>query len=279
MSNTVSSINTNNQIYNIQPKIKQKNIQENIEKTTNNDNNTQAYYGKDLLSNQDKKIDDSLNVLFQELQGKDGKEFAETAYNGLVKYFKLDDVAPKSLTWEQSEGRPIVSDYRWYENKVVLYEDYFNKAPKEKQLGYIAHELTHLKQTTNILKTEGLPIENYAVAISISDFKAMMTKNPQIQNAYKTATQNGKGKEFSTYMIQKGAAQTYKELNTIFADVLKQPKHPLDSKEGQKAIKDVKAQAMYNGADMNAYNNNSLEKEAMDTENSIRLAYRQYQKK
>lgn len=279
MSNTVSSINTKNQIYNIQPKSKQNDIQENIEKTTNNSNKTQAYYGKDLLSNQDKKIDDSLNVLFQELQGKDGKEFAETAYNGLVKYFKLDDVAPKSLTWEQSEGRPIVSDYRWYENKVVLYEDYFNKAPKEKQLGYIAHELTHLKQTTNILKTEGLPIENYAVAISVSDFKAMMTRNPQIQNAYKTATQNGKGKEFSTYMIQKGAAQTYKELNTIFADVLKQPKHPLDSKEGQKAIKDVKAQAMYNGADMNAYNNNSLEKEAMDIENSIRLAYRQYQKK
>lgn len=280
MSNTISNINTTNQICNVQAKSKEKEIQHNIENTQIEQNKSQVYYGKDLVQTQNNtKIDNDLAALFQNLKGKDGKDFAETAYKGLVKYFGLDDVAPKSLSWEQSEGRPIVSDYKWYENKVVLYEDYFNKAPKEKQIGYIAHELTHLKQTTNILKTESLPLGNYAVAIAVSDFKAMMTRNPQMQNAYKTASLNGKGKEFSTYMIQKGAAQTYKELNTVFADVLKQPKHPLNSPEGQKAVNDVKAQAMYNGADLNEYNNCPLEKEAMDIENSIRLAYRQTQNK
>jgi hypothetical protein len=247
------------------------------------DNRTPAqypeYYGRDLLMNkpQKKEVKD-INEVFKALDGKKGKDFADTAYKELVKYFDLSDVAPKELSWEDSEGRPIVSDYRWYENKVVLYKDYFKKAKPEEQIGYIAHELTHLKQTTNILRTENLPVQTYAVAIATSDFKANVMRNPQMQKAFQKALSEGTQDRFAKYMIQMGASQTYKELNTVFADVLKMPKHSLSSPEGQKALKDVQAQATYNGADEKAYNNCELEKEAMSVENDVVKKYKEFNK-
>ena len=237
----------------------------------------QAYLGRDLVVDNTNKNND-INVVFKKLEGKKGKDFADTAYKELVKFYGLSDVAPKELTWEQKEGRPIVSDYRWYENKVVVYKDYFEKATPEEQLGYIAHELTHCKQTTNILRTEGLPVQAYAMAIATSDFRANVVNNPTVKENFKKAMSKGKEKEFAALMIRANAANTYKELNAVFADVLKLPKHSLQSENGQKALRDLRAQATYNGTDTVAYNNCELEKEAMNVENDIKQKYIDYKK-
>ena len=239
-----------------------------------------SFHGRDLVSMlAEKQVDKDLKIIFEKLDGLDGDEFAQTAYKELVKYLKLEDCAPKELTFLEKEGRPIASDYKWYENKVIVYRNYFDKASKAEKLGYIAHELTHCKQTSNILKTDDPNIiKQYAIAIAMSDFNAAMSTNPQAAASLLKAKQTGKEKEYIQTMIYRQAGATYKELITIFADVLKLPKYPLNSANGQKALSDIKAQSLYNGATEQGWNNCPLEKEAMDFENFIKADYCKYTK-
>ncbi len=234
-----------------------------------------AFYGKDLVKFQQKpNTDADLSIVFKKLEGLEGDDFAKTAYKELVKHMGLEDSAPKELTFESKEGRRIASDYKWYENKIIVYRNYFDKASKAQKLGYIAHELTHCKQTTNILKTDSPNIvQQYAFAIATSDFRAAMVTNPQTRENFVKALQIGKANEYAQAMIYRQAGATYKELTTIFADVLKQPKHPLNSGNGQKAIHDIKAQSVYNGADMQGWASCPLEKEAMAFEKTVIQAY------
>ena len=238
-----------------------------------------VYYGKDLVRTQPKTlnaINNDITVVFEKLKDKDGEDFANTAYKELVKYFGLSGMINDELTWKDAEGRPIVGDYMWYENKVIVYRNYFEKMPKDEQISIIAHELTHAKQTINILTTEGIAPLEYAYAISISDFNANMINNPKARQAYEIAKKNGNEKEFKETLLKGMTLRTYKELTTVFADVLKMPKHSIESPEGQKALHDLKAQALANGADMNVYNNDPLEKEAFAVGVTVAKKYRQY---
>lgn len=234
-----------------------------------------SFHGRDLLIDLNKnQTDKDLKVIFKKLDGLNGDEFAKTAYKELVKYMHLEDCAPKEITFEKSEGRPLASDYKWYENKIIVYRDYFDKSSKSQKLGYIAHELTHCKQTANILKTDDPNIvKQYAFAIAMSDFSAASSRDPQVAASVLKARQIGKEKEYISAMIYKQAGATYKELITVFADVLKLPKHPVNSENGKKALFDIKAQSVYNGATASGWENCPLEKEAMDFENTVRAAY------
>lgn len=234
-----------------------------------------AFYGKDIVQIKPKTtMDNDLKVIFKKLEGLEGDDFAQTAYKELVKYMGLEDCAPAELTFEEKEGRPIASDYKWYENKVIVYRNYFDKASKAEKLGFIAHELTHCKQTTNILRTDAPNIlQQYAFAIAASDFRAAMITNPQARLGFIKAQQAGNADEYAKIMIYRQAAGTYKELITVFKDVLKLPKHSVNSPDGQKAISDIKAQSVYNGADVNGWANCPLEKEAMDFERKIVKAF------
>ncbi len=241
----------------------------NAPKTENTQN---IYLGKDLVKNTNSIKD--LDEIFKKIDGKDGKEFADAAYSELVKYFGLEGIAPKAITWEKNEGRPIVGDFRFYDNSVVFYTDYFMQNDKATQLGTIAHELTHCKQLANMLTTEGISVEKIAYAYAVSDMRAMLTRNPKVIEMYKQAKNNGKEKEFMQMMINAGTAKTAKELYSAYAKILQLPKHPLNSPEGLKAQKDLVAQFNYNGADLDAYNACPLEHEAMDVERMVMAAYK-----
>ena len=269
-SSVLNSVSNNNS----SPKQPEVQVHNNSEINNDPFKNT-AFYGKDLVQTQQKaNTDRNLNVVFKKLEGLEGDNFAKTAYKEMVKYMGLEDCAPKELTFEAQEGRPIASDYRWYENKVIVYRNYFDKATKAEKLGYIAHELTHCKQTTNILKTDAPNIvQQYAFAIAASDFRAAMVTNPQMRQNFVKAQQMGKANEYAQAMIYRQAGATYKELTTIFADILKQPKHPLNSQNGQKAIRDIQAQSIYNGADAHGWATCPLEAEAMAFENAVVKAY------
>ena len=134
--------------------------------------------------------------------------------------------------------------------------------------------MTHCKQTTNILRTDAPNIlQQYAFAIAASDFRAAMITNPQARLGFIKAQQAGNADEYAKIMIYRQAAGTYKELITVFKDVLKLPKHSVNSPDEQKAISDIKAQSVYNGADVNGWANCPLEKEAMDFERKIVKAF------
>lgn len=229
-----------------------------------------ACMGRDLVKTTDTK---DLNIVFEKLKDKDGVDFVNTAYTELVKYMDLEGVAPNKITWEKNEGRPIVGDYRFYNNSIVFYSDYFMKMDKASQLGIIAHELTHCKQLENMLRTEGISVERIAYAYAVSDMRAMMVNNPKIQQMHAQAKANGKEQEFIQQMVALGTMKTTKELNEAHANTLKMPKHPLNSEKGKKAQTDLVAQFNYNGADMVAYNKCPMEKEAMMFENKIKNAY------
>lgn len=234
--------------------------------------NANVFLGKDLVQSD---IDVSkLNVIIDKIKDKDGQDFANAAYTELVKLMNLEDSAPNNITWEKNEGRPIVGDYRFYNNSVVFYTDYFLKMDKATQIGIIAHELTHCKQLTNMLRTEGLPVEKIAYAYAVSDAKAMLMRNPQVIKMYNTAKSNGKEKEFLQQLVKAGTIKTAKELFQAHAKTLALPKHPLNSPQGQKAQKDWIAQYNYNGADEKAYNDCLLEKEAMSVEKRVTEAFK-----
>lgn len=242
-----------------------------------------AYYGKDLVKSSSNKIPEDLKILFQDLDKKEGKDFADAAYKGLIKHYGLEGLAPDKLEWEATskyKGQDIVSDYQWYSNKVVLYEDLFlgSGKSKEEQLGFIAHEVTHMKQLTNIMQTDGLPLTTVATAFAIFDFNTNMANNPVAQRQYAQAKQNGKEKEFTKFLIGQIARKNYGELSVAFKDALIAPKHPLNSPLGQKALKDLDAWSKYSSANWDVYSNNPIEKEAMEEENNIRAAYKEYSK-
>lgn len=246
------------------------NTQPEQSKTINNPNN--AYFGKDLVKT-DTDIS-KLKVIFEKIKDKEGQDFANAAYTELVKFMGLEESAPSSITWEKNEGRQIVGDYRFYNNSVVFYTDYFLKMDKSTQIGIIAHELTHCKQLSNMLRTEGLPVEKIAYAYAVSDTKAMLINNPQIIKMYNAAKTNGKDKEFIQHLVKIGTIKTANELKQAHGKTLSLPKHPLNTPQGQKAQQDWVAQYNYNGADEKAYNECPLEKEAMNVEKKITLAYR-----
>lgn len=89
-----------------------------------------AFYGKDLVydSKNFEDIPQELKILFESIKNKEGKEFANAAYKGLLKYYKIDDIAPSEIEWDntcKTCKMDTVSDYAWYKNKVILYEDIF----------------------------------------------------------------------------------------------------------------------------------------------------------
>ena len=125
-----------------------------------------------------------------------------------------------------------------------------------------------------MLRTEGISVAKIANAYAVSDIRAMMINNKEFKKMYNEAKRNGKENEFLSYMTAVGTRKTMKELEEAHSETLKMPKHPLNSKKGQKAQRDLVAQYNYNGADMEVYNNCPLEKEAMRVENIVKNAYK-----
>lgn len=232
-----------------------------------------AFYGFDLVKK--KEIPPILSEMFEAIRDKKDEELAETAYPFLVKYIGVEDVAPPKLTWEKAEGRPIVADYKVFENSIVIYSDLFKKVSKAEQLAFIAHELTHCKQAFNMMRTENIGIEKYAYVNAVSDFRAATVRNEKIINALNEARKNNKENELVKYLIQKATINNIKELKQTYPNFDKLPKIKVNSLEGQKAQADLKAQFEYNGADETAYNKCPLEKEAREKEKEIIRFYMQ----
>lgn len=239
---------------------------------SNNINKNIAFYGFDLVKK--KEIPPILSEMFEAIKDKKNEDLAETAYPFLVKYIGVEDVAPSKITWEKAEGRPIVADYKVFENSIVIYSDLFKKVTKAEQLAFIAHELTHCKQAFNMMRTENIGLEKYAYVNAVSDFRAATVRNKKIINALNEARKKNKEKELVQYLIQNATTNNIKELKQTYPNFDRLPKIKTNSAEGRKAQTDLKAQFEYNGADEKAYNNCALEKEALEKEKEIIRFYK-----
>jgi len=214
---------------------------------------------------------DTLIANLTKIKDKSGKEFVDDTYRELVKYFDLQEIAPDKITWQKTANRPFVGDYNAFDNSLVLYEDYFFKMNKTQQVGILAHELTHCKQLTNILRTEGIPLQKVAAAYAMSDLKALLTYNPKAKTLYAQAKQAGKEQEFIKNILTQKTKLIYSELAQAHSKTLSLPKHSLNSENGLKAQKDLIALYNYNGADSKSYQESILEKEAFEIEKMIKL--------
>lgn len=237
---------------------------------------SKAITGQDLVSGNNISFKD-LDNLFKEIKNKNGREFADAAYSGLVKLMGLEGMAPEKITWEKNEGRDyIVGDYRFYNNSIVFYTDSYDKLDKATQLGLLAHELTHCKQFVNMLRTEGLSVDKIAYAHAVADMRAMLINNPAVIEKHKKAKAEGKEKEFIQKNTMLWAMKTAEEIKQAHAKTLQMPKHPLNSENGKKAQADWVAKYNYNGADMESYSKNPNEVEAMTFENMIKGAFKAF---
>ena len=217
-------------------------------------------------------IPEDLRAIFGELKGKQGEEFTNAAYEKMVEYLKLKGVAPDKIIKLGEDGvMSINGGYDQVANTIGYTEGFLKKLRPQQQINLIAHELKHCEQFTNILRTEGVTVENYARVMAENDVKQALNEpfNFLFKSGYERAVQAGKGEEFLEKIITDRTEKLAKIIKENFADVLKMPKIKADSAEGKKALEQLESMRNYEGLNMfglggEAYKNHPIEVEAYE---------------
>lgn len=156
-----------------------------------------AVYKKKKAINE---IPQDLRDLFKSLKNKEGKEFVDDAYSGLVKHMGLDDIAPKNVNLtDKADGFCNAVTGGFYpEENAIKYSEGFSKLTKQQQFNMLSHELKHCKQFNQIVQTEGLGVEALADSIAGNslqknifgmDIKETLTKEVGEEEAIKMINQ------------------------------------------------------------------------------------------
>lgn len=218
-----------------------------------------------------KSVPEELKPIFANLEGKTGREFVDTGYENLVKYMKLEGSAPKSIALTMSDGLlSVTGGFSPIKNTIEFSKGFLDKLSSKDQMKLLSHELTHFKQYSSMLRTEGIGVEAYARVIAENNVKQSLNSSSfafMFKSQYNAALKNGKGEEFIQKAIDAQTKSYIPEIEKNFADVLKMPKISANSQEGKKAYEYLEAQRNYEGLDIlgfgsEAYKNNPLEVEA-----------------
>lgn len=232
-------------------------------------------------------IPDDLKVIFNDLKGKNGKEFIDAAYEKMVNYMGLKGIAPQKIGHSGGDGLAITGGYNPIDNIIEYSDGFFNKLPKMQQLNCLSHELKHCQQFSTILKTEGITVEQYARVVAENAVNSAIKKssldNLMFKIHYEKAVAAGKGEEFIEKAIQNQVKGLIPKIEKNFADVLKMPKIPANSPEAQKALEYLEAERNYEGLGIfglgsDAYRNNPLELEAYAFGGGIEKMFKDYLK-
>lgn len=217
------------------------------------------------------QIPNDLQVRFESLKNLKGKDFVDKAYSEMVDYMGLKGIAPEKIIKDGTDGiMSVQGGYSMLDNTISYTPGFFDKLNKAKQLNLLSHELTHCKQYTNILRTEGITVEKYVESIVDSMIKNSIKSpldNPGFTNQYKKAVEKGAEKEFLARVKESWSKDLTAKVQESYKDVLKMPKIKADSPEGKKAYEYLKANSEYEALDAfgfgsDAYKNNPLEIEA-----------------
>lgn len=240
-----------------------------------------AVYKKKKAINE---IPQDLRDLFKSLKNKEGKEFVDDAYSGLVKHMGLDDIAPKNVNLtDKADGFCNAVTGGFYpEENAIKYSEGFSKLTKQQQFNMLSHELKHCKQFNQIVQTEGLGVEALADSIAGNslqknifgmDIKETLTKEVGEEEAIKMINQEK----------EKRCAKLVTELKEKYSKTLSLDKFAADSPEGLQAKKYVEAINDYEGIGLfgvgsEKYRANLLEQEAYSFGDKMEEAYHTMQK-
>lgn len=239
---------------------------------------------KRLLS----EIPADLQARFANIKDLQGKDFVDKAYKEMVDYMGLSKVAPKGITVNaEDKAFSITGGYNPMKNTIDFSKGFMSKLSREKQLNMLAHELKHCEQFTNMLRTEGITVEQYIGAGVDNIVKDVISgksfNNISLQIAYEAAKKEGKAEEFLAKIKDGALKSRVKIVKENFADVLAMPKIKADSAEGKAAYEHLKAYSNYEGIGFlgcggDAYKNNPLEVEAYSFGNKIEELFHKYLK-
>lgn len=218
-----------------------------------------------------KNIPNEIKPILVNLEGKTGQEFVDTAYENLVGYMKLKEIAPKNIIIQGGDGvMSVTGGFDPVKNSIEFSQGFLVKLTPKQQMNLIAHELKHCEQYTNMLRTEGIGVNEYARAIAENSVKQSLDKSSFdfiFKSRYQKALQEGKEEEFIKKSIDNMTKRIIPEVETNFSEVLKLSKIKTHSPAGIRAVKHLKAQRNYEGLNMlgfgsENYRNNPLEVEA-----------------
>lgn len=232
------------------------------------------------------EIPTDLQARFANIKDLKGKEFVDKAYKEMVDYMGLSKVAPKEITINADDKVfAITGGYNPIKNTIGYSKGFLTKLAKEQQLNMLSHELKHCEQFTNMLRTEGITVEQYAAAsvdTIINDaISGKSLNNLSFQFLYEAAKKQGKAEEFLKKVKADAVESRVKTIKENFADVLALPKIKADSPEGKKAYEHLKAYSNYEGIGFlgtagEAYKNNPLEREAYSYGDKIEEMLKKY---
>lgn len=241
-----------------------------------------AVYKKKKAINE---IPKDLQDLFKSLKNKNGKEFIDDAYSGLVKHMGLDDIAPANVEiTDKADGlfNAVTGGFYPQENAIKYSKGFPTKLTKQQQFNMLSHELKHCKQFNQIVQTEGLGVEALADSIAGNslqknifgmDIKETLTKEVGEEEAIKMINQEK----------EKRCAKLVTELKEKYSKTLSLDKFAADSPEGLQAKKYVEAINDYEGIGLfgvgsEKYRANLLEQEAYSFGDKMEEAYHTMQK-
>lgn len=197
------------------------------------------------------QIPKELQAKFEKLKNLEGETFTNKAYDELVDFMGLKGIAPKKIILENKPStlNAIEGGYNPTEN-IIVFTKSIIKAPKGEQISLLSHELTHCKQHTNILRTEGITVEMYAKNTVESWINMSKKDDLGFKIKLRRAEQEGKKAEF----LKNTRENWTKEIETLIhknlEGILKMPKIKADSPEGIKALNDLKSIQSYEGLGM-----------------------------
>ena len=214
------------------------------------------------------QIPKDLQVKFEKIKKLNGEDFTNRAYGEIVDYMGLKGIAPNKILFEGKGGfmGGIQGGYDPSLNTITFTKNFIN-ANKDSQISMLAHELTHCRQFTNMLRTEGIGVEKFVETQVKNTFENALRNDILFKIKFENAKKIGQESQFIKVVKETWTQQFTERINKNFADVLKLPKIKADSSEGVKAFSDLKAYESYPGLGMfgmgsDAYRNSPLEIEA-----------------
>lgn len=144
-------------------------------------------------------IPEDLKISFAKLYNKHGKSFFKKAYKELVKYMDLQGFAPKKVKFVRCDKTTAATFDECLNRIGYSINEYKYFYSKPDQLGSLAHELQHCKQSVNLIRSKSVGAEGYADAISerlVCERIKKMKDNGSFKLAYEKALKNGNLDEF-----------------------------------------------------------------------------------
>ena len=218
-----------------------------------------------------KTMPEELKDVFENVKGKDGKEFIDSAYDGIKKYMGLDNFAPKEVTLTNNADGifdTIKGGYSFYSNKIEYTKGFKDKLSKAKKFNMLSHELKHSRQYADILKTEGLGAEALAEALAEQSLNAPgLLGKSYIQIIKEGFPPEKAAKEIASTRASR-IDEYLKKINEHYSDFIQNgKKYAANSPEGLHAKEYLKAIKQYEGLNIlgmggEKYRSNLIEVEA-----------------